>query len=121
MSAEQDSPSYDVIIVGAGFGGIAMAYWLKRRGFKILEKGPSVGGTWRDNGYPGARCDVPSVLYSLSFAPKPDWSCNYPPQREIHAYLEDTARRLGIERRIRFNVEVTEVAFDKDKGLWQVK
>ncbi len=77
-----------VLIIGAGFGGIGLAIQLDKAGqgdFLILEKAAEVGGTWRDNHYPGAACDVPSHLYSYSFEPKVDWSRKYAPQAEIHA------------------------------------
>ena len=88
-----------VAIVGGGFGGIAAAVELRRRGiddFVIRERGDRVGGVWSANTYPGLACDVPSPLYSLSFAPKPDWSRMYAPQPEIQAYLRETAERHGL-------------------------
>ena len=88
------TPVLEVLIIGAGFGGIGMGIRLRQEGvddFLILERGDDIGGVWRDNTYPGAACDVPSVLYSFSFAPNPNWSCVYPPQPEIHAYLHDCA------------------------------
>lgn len=101
-----------VAIVGAGFGGLCMAVHLARKGIPhvVFEKGDGVGGTWRDNTYPGAGCDIPSHLYSFSFEPWCDWSRRYPGQPEILAYLEMVAARHGI--RPRFGTEVTELAHD---------
>ena len=81
----------DHLVIGAGFAGLGMAIKLQEDGeadFLVIERGPDVGGTWRDNTYPGAACDVPSQLYSFSFAPNPDWSSSYSPQPEIQAYLQ---------------------------------
>ena len=75
----------------------------------------TVGGTWRDNTYPGAACDVPSQLYSFSFAPNPDWSRSFSPQPEIHAYLERTAREAGVLDRFRFGVTVEDAAWDEEE------
>jgi cation diffusion facilitator CzcD-associated flavoprotein CzcO len=88
----------DVAVIGSGFSGIAMAVRLKRDGredFVVLERADDVGGTWRDNAYPGCACDVPSHLYSLSFAPNPNWSSTFSPQEEIWDYLRAVARRRG--------------------------
>ena len=87
-----------VLIIGTGFAGLGMAIRLKQAGihdFTVLERAGEVGGTWRDNTYPGAACDVPSHLYSFSFAPNPDWSRSFSPQTEIQAYLERTATDFG--------------------------
>ena len=84
--------SVDVVIVGSGFSGLGMAIQLERAGrqdFVILEKAADLGGTWRDNTYPGCACDVPSYLYSYSFALNPNWSRMYSPQPEIWDYLRD--------------------------------
>jgi len=84
----------DIAIIGAGFAGLAMARALQRAGrsdFRVFEKADEVGGTWRDNTYPGAACDVPSHLYSLSDAPNPDWSRLFPRQQEIQAYIKTLA------------------------------
>jgi cation diffusion facilitator CzcD-associated flavoprotein CzcO len=82
-----------VAIIGTGFGGLAAAVRLKQAGIDdlvLFETSSDVGGVWRENTYPGAACDVPSHLYSLSFAPKPDWSRRFAPQAEIHQYLRDS-------------------------------
>ena len=89
------------VIVGTGFSGIGMAIRLLREGdrdFVLLERAGEVGGTWRDNTYPGCRCDVPSHLYSFSFAPNPNWSSTFSPQPEILAYLRDVRRPLRRRR-----------------------
>jgi cation diffusion facilitator CzcD-associated flavoprotein CzcO len=99
-----------VVIVGAGIGGIATAIELRRHGFTdltLLERGPTLGGTWRENVYPGCACDVPSHLYSFSFAQRRDWSRLCSPQEEILSYLETVAREYGIDRMITFGVDVT--------------
>ena len=88
-----------VAIVGAGFSGLGMAIRLRETGiedFVVLERGSDVGGTWRDNSYPGAACDVPSRLYSFSFAPNAEWSHSFSPQPEILDYLRDCAERFQV-------------------------
>jgi cation diffusion facilitator CzcD-associated flavoprotein CzcO len=100
----------DVAIVGSGFAGLGAAVRLRgagREDFLVLEKGDSLGGTWRDNTYPGSACDVQSHLYSFSFAPNPDWTRSFARQPEIRAYLERVADRFGLRDRIRFGAEVT--------------
>jgi len=110
-----------VAIVGAGFGGIGMAIQLRHQGledFVVFERGSDVGGTWRDNSYPGCACDVPSHLYSFSFAPNPDWSRSFSSQPEIWAYLRDCVDRYGVRPHLRLNHEVTAAAWDDDAGHW---
>jgi cation diffusion facilitator CzcD-associated flavoprotein CzcO len=112
-----------VVIVGCGFGGLAAAIELKRAGVEhitIFERASSVGGVWRDNTYPGAACDVPSPIYSYSYALKPDWSALFGSQPEIHRYLVDIAVEFGIEPLIRFDTEVTSAEFNEDTGTWTV-
>ncbi len=114
----------DAIIIGAGFGGIGMAHGLKQRGienFIIVEKADTVGGVWRDNVYPGAACDVPSHLYSFSFAPNPDWSRAFAVQSEIHAYLERCADQFGIRDHVLFGTAVLGAAFDETRDCWAVR
>lgn len=113
-----------VTIVGAGISGICLGIQLKRAGidsFQILEKSHEVGGTWFDNTYPGCGCDVPSILYSFSFAPKPDWSRKYTPQSEILEYLKDCVDRFNIRDHIRFGVEVKDATFDESSATWSVR
>ncbi len=113
-----------VAILGAGAAGLCMAIKLRNAGIDnitILEKGPSVGGTWRDNTYPGSGCDVPSMLYSYSFEPKADWSRKFAGQAEIVDYFEGVARKYGLMPHIRFNTEVTEARFDEEAGLWRIR
>ena len=110
----------DVAIVGTGFGGLCTAIQLVRAGrgrsFVILEKAADLGGTWRENHYPGCACDVPSHLYSFSFAPNPHWTRAYAPQTEILDYLDRCAFRYGLRDKIRFGEEVTEATFDAARG-----
>jgi len=111
------------VIVGSGFGGIGLGIRLRQSGwtdFIILEKEHSLGGTWRDNTYPGAACDVPSMSYCFSFAQKTDWSRKWAPQWEIQAYMEDIAHSFGIVPHIRFGTEFTGARFDAASGTWEV-
>ncbi len=112
----------DVAVIGSGFGGIAMGRALKRAGYRfaILEAADAPGGTWRDNRYPGAACDVPSHLYCLSFLPKPDWSRKYSPQPEIQAYLNEAIDRLGLRTALRLGSRVERAVFDEDAGRWEL-
>lgn len=113
----------DVVVVGAGFSGLGMAVRLLERGretFVVLERAADLGGTWRDNDYPGCACDVPSALYSFSFAQKTDWSRTFAPQKEILAYLHDTARRFGVHPFIHFGEGVTAAVFDDATGRYTV-
>ena len=113
-----------VLVVGAGFAGLGAAIKLDEAGqadFLVIDKGDSVGGTWRDNTYPGAACDVPSQLYSFSFAPNPSWSRSFSPQPEIHAYLQDVAQRSGVLDRFRFGVTAQEAVWDDAAQVWNVE
>jgi cation diffusion facilitator CzcD-associated flavoprotein CzcO len=113
----------DVVIVGSGFSGLCMAIKLReegRRSFVVLEKDGGLGGTWRANHYPGCACDIPSHLYSFSFAPNPHWSRAFAPQEEILAYLEGCADRFGVRPHLRFGCEVVRVVRDEAAALWQV-
>ena len=111
----------EIAIIGAGFCGIGMAVRLMRAGYTdltVLERADSVGGTWRENTYPGCQCDVPSHVYSLSFAPNPDWSRTYSHQSEIWDYLRRTAGDFGVTPRIRFGCEVRMSSWDEESGEW---
>ena len=113
----------DVVIIGAGFGGLCMAIKLRQAGienFVILEKGDEVGGTWRDNTYPGCACDVQSHMYSYSFEGKPDWSKRYAPWQEIQQYILDTTEKYGLRPFVRFGQEVKGAHFDENTGRWTV-
>ncbi len=113
-----------VLIVGAGFGGIAAAIELRRHGIDdvtILEKGSDLGGTWFYNSYPGAACDVPSHLYSFSYAQRRDWSRLCSPQREIHQYLHTVARDHGVEELVRTGQAVTACAWSEESCTWTVE
>lgn len=115
--------NFPIVIVGTGFSGIAMAVMLQKAGidsFTLLEKAQDIGGTWRDNTYPGAACDVPSHLYSFSFEPKNDWSRAFSPQAEIKSYLDHCVDKYHIREKIRFGCEVTGAEFDEPTGTWTV-
>ena len=112
-----------VLIIGAGFAGVGLAIQLQKRSiddFLVLEKAASVGGTWRDNHYPGAACDVPSHLYSYSFEPKTDWSRKFAPQAEIVAYIQHCVDKHQLAGKIRCNTEVASAEFEQASGLWRV-
>ncbi len=111
------------LIIGAGFAGLAMAYKMKMAGihdFVVLEQAEEVGGTWRDNTYPGCACDVPSHLYSFSFAPNPSWSRMFAPQPEILAYLKRFVEENHLRRYIQFGTRVTGASYDESTGMWEV-
>jgi cation diffusion facilitator CzcD-associated flavoprotein CzcO len=113
----------DIAIIGSGFSGLGMAIRLKQEGrddFVVLERGDDVGGTWHYNTYPGCACDVPSHLYSFSFAPNPDWSQTYSPQPEIGAYLRRCADRFDVRPHIRLNTTVEVAEWDEHSGRWQI-
>ncbi|QHC67343.1 NAD(P)-binding domain-containing protein [Rathayibacter sp. VKM Ac-2759] len=113
----------DVLIIGAGFAGIGAATRLARRGgasFAVLERAERVGGTWRDNDYPNVSCDIPSHLYSYSFAPEPDWSAFYAPGAEIQGYLERVVERERLTAHLRLGTEVLEMVFDESSRRWRV-
>jgi cyclohexanone monooxygenase len=114
----------NIAIVGSGFSGIAMAVNLKKAGrtdFLIFEKANDVGGTWRDNTYPGIACDVPSNLYSFSFNLNPNWSRSYSGGDEIWNYIRDTAKKYGILQFIKFNTAITGAAWDDDAQVWTLE
>ena len=114
----------DVAIVGAGFGGVGMAIRLKqedRDDFVLLERGGDFGGTWRANTYPGCQCDIPSNLYSFSFAPKSDWTRAYPLQEDILEYLRDGARRFGIVPHTQLGCELLDAAWEPRSRRWEIE
>jgi cation diffusion facilitator CzcD-associated flavoprotein CzcO len=111
-----------IVVIGAGMAGILSAIKLREAGFEdvvIHEKADRLGGTWRENTYPGLACDVPSHLYSYSFAPNPEWSHRYSPGPEIQAYFEDVAARYDVTRLIRYESEVVRCAFEG--GRWRLE
>jgi cation diffusion facilitator CzcD-associated flavoprotein CzcO len=113
--------THELAIIGAGFSGLGAAIRAKQSGFDdfvVLDRADEVGGTWQANTYPGCACDVPSHLYSFSFAPNPDWSETYSAQPEIHAYLRRCARDFGLARHLRLGREVTAAAWDEDARRW---
>jgi cation diffusion facilitator CzcD-associated flavoprotein CzcO len=112
-----------IAIIGSGFAGLCMAIKLKSAGFEdfvIYEKAGELGGTWRDNTYPGCACDVMSHLYSFSFYPNPDWSRNFSGQAEIWAYMKDCAEAFQVPQHIKFNSPVTEARYDEAWGVWKI-
>ncbi|MGX1810612.1 flavin-containing monooxygenase [Nocardia sp. NPDC055321] len=115
---------FTVAVIGAGFGGLGTAAALKKTGiddFVVFERAADVGGTWQANTYPGAQCDIPSILYSFSFASNPEWSRLYPLQPEIQSYLRTVADRFDITPHIRFSTEVTDASWDDDAGIWVIE
>jgi phytoene dehydrogenase-like protein len=115
-----DMPS--IAILGAGMSGIAMGIALKKAGFHsftIFEKAAGIGGTWWDNTYPGAQCDVRSHLYSYSFEPNPDWSRTFAPQAEIQRYMARCAEKYGLMPHIRLNCAITDARFDAGSASWR--
>jgi cyclohexanone monooxygenase len=126
-SAENSrAPTFDVVVVGAGFAGMYMLHRLRGLGFsvRVYEQGSDVGGTWYWNRYPGARCDVESMQYSYSFSEELqqewNWSERYAPQPEILKYAQHVADRFGLRSDIVFNTRVERAAFDEDRGDWEV-
>ena len=116
-------PHVDIAVVGSGFAGLGMGYRLRQEGiddFVILERGEDVGGTWWWNTYPGCQCDIPSHLYSLSFAPNPHWTRTYPLQREIRDYLRRCVERFDLLPHTRFGHEVTRATWDDASGRWDI-
>jgi len=112
-----------VIVVGTGFSGLCMGVKLREMGeddFVMLERADDVGGTWRDNTYPGCACDVPSHLYSFSFAANPGWSRMFAPQPEIYAYLRQCAEKFGLLKHVRFKANVVGSRYDEARGVWCV-
>src|ERR1041384_1774581 len=111
----------DVAVVGAGFSGLAMAINLRELGidyYVVIERGEKAGGTWWFNTYPGCGCDVPSHLYSFSFAPKPEWTRTYYRQAEIEAALQRVAEAFDVVPKLRLGTTVTGAAWDEDEERW---
>ena len=112
-----------IAVIGTGFSGIAAAVRLTEAGetdFVLYERSGDVGGTWRDNTYPGCACDVPSHLYSFSFAPNPSWSRAFSPQPEIQRYLRGVADSYGVTPRVRFHHEIEDASWDEADRVWRL-
>jgi len=112
---------FKVVIVGTGFSGLGQAIQLEKAGIRdyvILEKATEVGGTWRDNSYPGCACDVQSHMYSFSYEQNPDWSRSFSPQPEIFEYLKGVADKYRLREKIRFGVELTGAHWDERERHW---
>ncbi|HEV2237181.1 MAG TPA: NAD(P)/FAD-dependent oxidoreductase [Ktedonobacterales bacterium] len=121
--AASAAPDVRVAIVGAGFSGLGMAIRLLQHGirdFVVLERGADVGGTWRDNTYPGCACDIPAHLYSFSFAPNPAWSRVYATQPEIWAYLRACVKQFALEPYLRCETDVTGATWDDAAQCWRL-
>jgi cation diffusion facilitator CzcD-associated flavoprotein CzcO len=117
-------PQTHMLIVGAGLGGLCLGALMRKAGredFVIIEKADDLGGTWRDNVYPGCACDVPSHLYSLSFAQKPDWSRLYPSQPEILAYIREVAQQNQLRPHIKFGTKLNGAEWDDANAFWRVE
>jgi cation diffusion facilitator CzcD-associated flavoprotein CzcO len=113
-----------ILIIGAGFSGLCLGIHLRRAGihsFTLLEKSDRIGGTWRENTYPGAACDVPAFAYCFSFEQKTDWSRKWAPQDEILAYMEHCFEKYEITPHVRFGYEVESARFDEEAGVWRVR
>src|SRR5580658_2518893 len=123
--ASSDLPAAPrIAIVGSGFAGIGMAIRLQQMGitsFTIYEAAGEIGGTWRDNTYPGAACDVPSHLYSFSFEPNPGWSRAFGQQAEILAYLKHCVRKYGLEPFVQCHARVAAACFDEARQVWRLE
>jgi len=114
---------YKIGIIGGGFGGLGIAIRLKkenRDSFVVFERAEEVGGTWRDNTYPGCACDIPSHLYSYSFEMNPNWSRTYSKQPEILAYIIACKKKYALEAHIRYNTTITEAVFQEKEGYWKL-
>ncbi len=113
-----------IAILGAGFGGLGMAIRLKQEGvedFTVFERDTEVGGTWWANSYPGCQCDIPSHLYSYSFAPNPEWTRTYPLQEELGRYARDCATRFGVLDHVRLGCEVSDAQWDEAANRWRIE
>lgn len=117
-------PHFRVAVVGTGFSGLGMAIRLKQSGvddFTVFERADEVGGTWRDNSYPGCACDVMSLLYSFSFAQNPDWNHTFGKRDELYAYLRDCADKFGVRPHIRFRHELLGARWDDMERRWHIE
>ncbi len=124
MAASSNGAARRIAIIGSGFSGLCLGIHLKKTGrydFTIFEKADRIGGTWRDNTYPGAECDIPSALYSFSFERNPNWTYKWSEQEEILAYMEYCAKKHDLYPHIQFNQRITAVTFQEDSGTWLVE
>ena len=113
-----------IAVVGSGFSGVCLGIQLKKAGidsFTLFEKADRIGGTWRENTYPGAACDTPAFAYCFSFEQKTDWSRKWAPQAEILDYIEHCADKYGLRPHIRFDTEIAGAHFDGDEGVWHLR
>ena len=113
-----------IAIIGAGFAGIGTAIRLKQAGiesFTLYERAAEIGGTWRDNTYPGAACDVPSHVYSLSFEPNPSWTRKFSKSSEIQAYLLGLVEKWELRSHLRLRTEIVGARFDEEQGEWALE
>src|SRR6188472_661289 len=123
MNRQPEVHVYDTLIVGTGFTGIGAAIKLTQAGVDdivIVERDQRAGGTWRDNTYPGAACDIPSRLYSYSFAPNPDWSHTYSGSAEILGYIDSMVEKFELSRYLRFGHTVVDVTWHESRSLWEI-
>ncbi len=113
-----------IAIIGSGFSGLCLGIQLKQTGldsFTIFEKSDRIGGTWRENRYPGSCCDLPSMAYCFSFEQKTDWSRKWSPALEILAYMEHCVARYGLAPHLRLNTEIAHARFDGEAGVWRLR
>jgi len=117
-----------MVCIGAGYSGLTLAHKIQHEqklesniDFTIYEKNPDVGGTWYENKYPGAACDIPSHAYTFLFEPNPDWSMFYSPAPEIQAYIKRTAEKYNLTKNVNFNSKVLETVWDQEAGKWRLK
>ena len=123
MTTASKTRAFKVVIVGTGFAGLGQAIQLEKAGIRdyvILEKADEVGGTWRDNSYPGCACDIQSHMYSFSYEQNPHWSRSFSAQPEIFDYLKGVADKYRLRERIRFGVEITGARWDPDESRWSI-
>ncbi len=123
-AARDGDPHVRVAIIGAGFTGLAMVHALRKAGMNdwlMVERAQDVGGVWRSNTYPGIACDVPSHLYSFSFAPNPDWERTFSGGRQIWEYTQRVARDMGISDQARFGEELLDATWDADRAVWTLR
>lgn len=122
-TVERVTPDHEVVIVGAGFGGIGAGISLQRRGihdFVIVDKWDQVGGTWHANTYPGVAVDIPSFVYSFSYEQRGDWSRIFAPGYELRDYASDLVDKYGLAQKLRLNTTITSAVLDERNSLWRL-